>query len=297
VELPDLYGMTEDEAAAELDELGLKILVRSRVNDDVLEAGLVVSQERPAHSMVKEGFTLAVNLSKGNGENTEHVSDAPSIPNVVGKTQDEASYLLKTWGYDVGNVTHEVNQMPKDFVIRQFPSAGSEEEPGTKVDIVISDGDPTPEKVAVPNLLTLTQDAAKRQLEGAGLHIGEIEQAPSATFEAGRVSAQEREAGTEVDAGSSISITISTGPSTEGPRTVPINIDFGSAANEDFLLTVLFTDHNGQTSTVVNNVSRNKSTGGDVIPVTGTETGTVYVLFDGAQVMSFLVDFSNGTVN
>ncbi|MCA1902818.1 MAG: PASTA domain-containing protein, partial [Candidatus Hydrogenedens sp.] len=63
------------------------------------------------------------------------------VPDVVGKTRDEATIAIKTVGLVVGNVTEEYNNdVGAGKVIRQNPIAGTKVDKGSAVDLVISKG-------------------------------------------------------------------------------------------------------------------------------------------------------------
>jgi hypothetical protein len=101
-----------------------------------------------------------------------------------------------------------------------------------------------------------------------------------------------------VDAGAPVDVKVSLGAPTSGPRTVNIDIDFADAPGEVFNLSVMLSDSaTGQTTTIVNEAVRYKSTGGDSVAVTGQGSGTVYVLFSRVQTMVFTVDFTTGSVS
>jgi serine/threonine-protein kinase len=133
VAVPDLIGKTVEEATADLNKLNLKLEVGDEVSSSEYNEGEIVSQDPKAEMTVKEGFTVTVNVSKGK------VKEG-TVPNVVNKTASDAEFVLSNYGYELGNVTTENSDMPKDVVIRQTPEAGTEAAPGTKVDVVVSLG-------------------------------------------------------------------------------------------------------------------------------------------------------------
>ena len=64
----------------------------------------------------------------------------------------------------------------------------------------------------MPNVVNLSQAAATTALTGAGLALGAVSQASSATVPSGSVISQNPAAGTSVAAGSAVSLVVSTGP-------------------------------------------------------------------------------------
>jgi len=67
-------------------------------------------------------------------------------------------------------------------------------------------------KVAAPGVVGLTQAAATSAITGAGLTLGVVTQAPSATVPQGSVISQNPAAGTQVNTGSAVAIIVSSGP-------------------------------------------------------------------------------------
>ena len=68
------------------------------------------------------------------------------------------------------------------------------------------------EQVKVPELAGLTRSVAERRLTDAGLGVGKVTSFPSNTVGAGRVIAPGIDAGTPVDPGTKVNLTISSGP-------------------------------------------------------------------------------------
>ena len=71
---------------------------------------------------------------------------------------------------------------------------------------------PDPEPVNVPDVIGLTQAAAEAAITGAGLSVGSVTTQPSDSVPAGNVIAQNPGGGASVTPGSSVDITVSTGP-------------------------------------------------------------------------------------
>ena len=78
------------------------------------------------------------------------------------------------------------------------------------------------QRVEAPAVVGLSRDEAQRRLDGAGLKLGSQEQASSDEVEAGAVIKQSPAAGTEVERGSVVDVTLSTGPPQEpAPQSSP----------------------------------------------------------------------------
>lgn len=287
VSVPELSGMTVEEATLALEELELLLKVDKEVTSAEYAEGLIVSQDPMAEMIVKAGKTITVNISKG--------VEAGTIPNVIGKTQGDAVFLIESNGYTRGGVSEENSDMPVGIVIRQSPSAGTEAEEGTSVSLVISKG-PAAVPTVVPTLIGLDVDDAKALLERENLVLGEISYAPSNDYEQNIVMGQGATPGSSVLTGTKIGITISTGPDeTGGAGEVVLSISYNAAANEVFYLTIVVSDSSG-VATPVNYEQRIKSNGSETFTVTGNGQGTVRIYFDNALVQEHVVDFDNGVV-
>ena len=224
VTVPSLVGMTFEEAEAELDEVGLKIELAGEVASAEYAEGLIVSQDPLADMVVKTGKTVRVNISKGLEENT--------IPSVIGRTLSDAVFLLESYGYVKGSVSEEFSEMPIGVIIRQFPTGGSAAEAGTRVDLVVSKGEEIV-ITTVPSLFGMTLDEARSALEREGLILSsEIQYAPSNEYAEGLICGQSVSPGLGVDKGTSISVTLSTGP--DESAGAGVDIHFSCAQNEVF---------------------------------------------------------------
>jgi hypothetical protein len=94
-------------------------------------------------------------------------------------------------------------------VISESPSAGTDVNSGSAVNLVVSTG---PAQVAVPNVVGDTQAAATTAITGAGLVLGTVTTASSSTVASGDVISESPSAGTNVNSGSAVNLVVSTGP-------------------------------------------------------------------------------------
>ena len=134
-----------------------------------------------------------------------------AVPSVVGLTQSAATAAITGAGLVVGSVSSSTSTtVPAGSVISQSPLGGSQAAPGSSVALIISSGPPP---IAVPDVVGLTQAAASSAITSAGLAVGTIATASSATVPAGSVISQNPGAGTLVLSGSAVALTVSSGPS------------------------------------------------------------------------------------
>lgn len=285
IEIPDLSGKTVSEAEAELEELGLVLEEGDMVYDSEYDEGEIVSQTPKAGTKTKKGKIITVSISKGSKEGT--------VPNIIGKSYEDAVYLIKEYGYEVGEVTIGESTMPKDTVIDQTPAAGKEAKEGTVIKFVVSAGGEG--EVVMPKVVGMSLEKAKAALKDAGLEIGTVTEEMSETYTEGLVMWQQVDAGEFTKEGSEINLKVSTGTKPSGPKTVALDIDYSKANNLVFFLTVTVSDESG-TRNIYTREQRLKEDLSEVVTLTGTGNGTVTVLFDNDVVMKKNVNFNTGVI-
>ena len=107
---------------------------------------------------------IAFALMSGMGGPSE---DAVGVPSVIGKTVEEATTEIEGAGLALGNVEEVFdNKVEAGQVISQDPAGGTKKDKGTKVNLTVSKGT---QEIAVPNLVGLTVEEAKKQLTANGL--------------------------------------------------------------------------------------------------------------------------------
>ncbi|MET0998409.1 MAG: PASTA domain-containing protein, partial [Marmoricola sp.] len=126
VELPDVVGQSKDDAANQLRGEGLRVVLTQRDLDDPKDQ--VVEMQPPAGTEVADGSKV-----------TLFWSDGPEVvPDVVGKTEGEATRLIEQAGFEVSRVTDATTEAEKGEVLQQSPSAGQSLDKGSTVTIVVS---------------------------------------------------------------------------------------------------------------------------------------------------------------
>jgi eukaryotic-like serine/threonine-protein kinase len=130
------------------------------------------------------------------------------VPNLDGLTIEQATTALDDFQLRLGAQTPEVSDRPSGTIIAQQPAAGETLEQNQAVNVTISGG---LEQATVPQLVGLTSlDAVRLALSDANLQLGTIKEKASSQ-PTGYVLAQDPPEGTQVEAGSMISISVSSG--------------------------------------------------------------------------------------
>ena len=132
------------------------------------------------------------------------------MPDVVGLTQADATALITQASLVVAVTTGTSPTAPVGTVISQNPAAGTNRNFGTTVNIVVSIG------TVAPNVVTPTRTlaAATTIITNAGMVVGTVTSANSATVPSGNIISQSPAAGTIVDPGSAMALVKSLGPPT-----------------------------------------------------------------------------------
>jgi beta-lactam-binding protein with PASTA domain len=201
VSVPNVVGLTQAAAANALTGAGLAVGTTSTASSATVPSGSVISENPVAGTSV--GYASSVNLTISTGPPV-------SVPNVVGLTQAAAMSALTGAGLIVGTVsTASSGTVPSGSVISESPLAGTSVATGSAVSLTVSTG---AVPVSVPNVVGLTQAAATSALTGAGLIVGTVSTTSSGTVPSGSVISENPVAGTSVATGSSVSLSVSTGP-------------------------------------------------------------------------------------
>ncbi|HOK90235.1 MAG TPA: PASTA domain-containing protein, partial [Candidatus Hydrogenedentes bacterium] len=219
VTVPDVVGLDQASAEAEITSAGLVVGTITPQCDDLVPVGQVISQAPAGGASVAPGSAVDLVVSSGVCPVT--------VPDVVGLDQASAEAAITSAGLTVGTVYEVCSpSVPAGEVFGQIPAAGSQVAPGTSVSISVSLG-PCP--VIVPNVVNFTQAAAEVQIQAVGLVVGTVTTACSDTISAGAVISQNPAAGSSVLSGTAVDLVVSTGPC---PVTVPDVVGLAQAAAE-----------------------------------------------------------------
>lgn len=227
VRVPDVVGLTEDEAADELDAAGFQVSVDERPSEK--DEGEVIKQDPKARERLEEGETVTITVSSGVRQ--------VEVPDVEGLKLNEARELIEDEGLKVEITPVANDDIDENEVISQTPPAGTEVDVESTVELEVSSG---PEAVLVPDVINQSEESAVAELERVGLTVT-VDTAPSNDVDEGLVIAQEPDPGTEVDPGDEVLILVSEGPE---PQPMPnvIGQDGGEAEamleSEPYLLDV-----------------------------------------------------------
>ena len=143
VTIPDLVGKTEAEARQVLGDLGLTVGEVTPENDTKKPKGQVVSSSPASGDAVAPGTAVALKLSSGQ----------VTVPDLVGKTQNEAFTLLTEAGLTPKSAYKQTADAAEGTVLEQDKKAGDVVDAASVVLITIAQASPptpTPSASATP---------------------------------------------------------------------------------------------------------------------------------------------------
>jgi serine/threonine-protein kinase len=204
VDVPNLSGMTQQQAETALSDKGLSVGEVTQVTSRDVPKGQVVSQDPSAGTAVDPDKEGSVNLQVSAGKPNVQ------IPDLIGDNKDAAAQSLRQL-----NLTPVLKERKSDEtagnVIALKPGVGEEVAEGTKVTVFYASG---PQKV--PDVVGLTEDQAKKLLGDAGFEVSSLPDDAS-TEPKGTVTRQSPEKGQPLNQGSTVTILVST----YDPATLP----------------------------------------------------------------------------
>ncbi|MFN8015917.1 MAG: Stk1 family PASTA domain-containing Ser/Thr kinase [Acidimicrobiia bacterium] len=218
------------------------------------------------------GLLLASALSN------DKQSGPKTLPNVVGKTKEEARKQLTNMGFEV-KVELKVNEkVDAGKVYAQDPEAGTKLREGNTVTISVSAGIG---ESKVPDVSGMSINDASLKLEEAGFTTVPKEE-ESDTVEKDKVTRTKPKAGTKLKRGSDVEVYVSLGPSTKAVLNV-VGLDSTTAAaqlgQEDFQVV---TQQEASDSVPVGKVIRTDPVANTMVP--RNSTVTIYVSSGPAEV-------------
>ena len=194
--MPKVKGLTADAATQLLTSLGFTVTTEDV--DSNLDPGTVVDSAPKEKEIVTSGGAVVLKVSK--------TKDLVTVPTVAGDTVDVAKGKLQGAGLVVaGTQTQGSATVAAGLVIGTTPTG--EVASKSSVTIIVSGG---PDKIRVPNVIGQTEDAARTTLIGKNLEVGDTttKSLPANDPNDGRVTATTPAAGTMVDPGTSVSLTV-----------------------------------------------------------------------------------------
>lgn len=200
VEVPELVGLSQEEAEAAITDAKLRVGQVTTEPSDEFDEGTVISQSPEPGEEVDARSKVNLVVSGG--------AETVTVPSVIGQTEETAVSEIEAAG-----LTADVLTAPSDeeegTVIAQDPEAGAEAEGGDIVTITVSEG---PETQEMPDVRGQDADDAQALLESEfGLAVRQVEEPCAQATPPGSVCDQDPDPGTPVEEGDSATLFVQPG--------------------------------------------------------------------------------------
>jgi len=209
VEVPNLAGLTVQEAIDQTTQAGLTLNVENRFYSTVTPSSRVLSQSPSPGSKVRRQWAVRITESLG--------PQRVSVPNVIGMTERAAAVNIRRLSLELGTVAYIPTPGTPGIVLTQSPTPAAEGIDGPRISLLVSEAETAPRTIAdanqpsdpnqptaaagqpqtaipanastpangaaeayvMPNLIGLSLAAASARVSAIGLHITSIEALPS----------------------------------------------------------------------------------------------------------------------
>jgi serine/threonine-protein kinase len=217
--VPSVEGLPLEQAKRMITQAGLKVGRVQPFSSNQFPAGAVTDTQPNAGQSVLVGTTVTIFVSSGKPQ--------IAVPDVMGEPEADARAQLETDGFKVVTSTQTSSTVTAGNVISQDPPGNSQATQGSTVALVIATAPPT---TTVPDVTGQTAGAAVGILSGAGFKVAQQTTNVNQQSQDGQVVSQNPSAGTTVNKGSTVTITVgkftpppttSTSTTTTHPRTTP----------------------------------------------------------------------------
>jgi beta-lactam-binding protein with PASTA domain/predicted Ser/Thr protein kinase len=200
VRTPSLLGLSQQKAEAKATKAGFSTRLAPPQYSETVAKGLVLDTDPAPTEDVRKNGTIGLVLSKG--------PERYAVPEVSGKTEDEARTLLERH-FTVGAPTMDYSgSIAKGSVIATTPAAGTRQKPDAAVSLVLSKG---VEPVDVPDVTGKEVEDAASTLDDAGLRSKVVDERFDDTVPEGEVIRQSPKDG-QAPKDSVVRLIVSKGP-------------------------------------------------------------------------------------
>jgi eukaryotic-like serine/threonine-protein kinase len=229
VTVPNVVGRSADQAERALEAEGLRVARATEASTEE-QRDLVINQDPTANEQVEEGSEVTITIGAG--------PDTATVPDVTGRTVDEASQLLIEAGFVPSQRAEENADIEEGLVIRTDPAAGADAAVNSTVTIFYSAG---PDTIAIPDVRGQNENDARNTLSGAGF-TGNIQAQQEASNDVpeGQVIRTDPPAGQQAAANATITLFVSSGRGQVGvPNVEGLTEDNARAQLQGFEVQIL----------------------------------------------------------
>jgi eukaryotic-like serine/threonine-protein kinase len=209
-DVPNVTNKQVEFAISQLERKGFSVGDENYVNRSV-PRNTVLEQDPLPGSADEDCSFLAFFCSKPTVDLT--ISAGPGsgqVPSTSGLSEEEATDELEEAGFEADVERVNSDSVEEGTVVRSEPGGGTTATKGSAVTLFVSRG---PKLAKVPVLVGSQRSAAVERLRGRGLQASVSEEESSSPK--GQVISQSPDAGSEVEAGSTVSLVVSSGEKEE----------------------------------------------------------------------------------
>jgi beta-lactam-binding protein with PASTA domain len=133
VQVPNLKGISLRQAELMLGEEGLEVGEINWISSDSLPKDVVVNSSPSFGLSVPLGMSVNLEVSLG------VLPDTVMMPNLVGKSLEEAKNILKELSLEIGEIKYEVKKKHlTGTILEQHPEAGTRIQRGSSINFTVS---------------------------------------------------------------------------------------------------------------------------------------------------------------
>ncbi|HRX57918.1 MAG TPA: protein kinase [Eubacteriales bacterium] len=216
--VPTLVDRTVDEARNKAENFGFSFEIQDYENNDTVASGNVILQSPEAGVKARHGTTIYCIVSLGPA--------APTVPNLIGMTLDEATRALEESGLTLGSVSYRISEIEIGYVCEQSVTAETEVTNGQTIDVVISASSET--TFEMPYAMDEPLNLILGQLRLDSFNNIFVRYVPSDIVEDGTVYLQDPLPGTQVLPETAVTLTVSGVPHYDYEADIAFNVDVPS---------------------------------------------------------------------
>lgn len=136
--MPGLVGLTEETAVSMLDAIDVNYELSYEESDQ--SEGLVINQSAEEGKALSKNEKVLLVISSGPKEGQDAPNQMIEVPNLLGKTLDQAKQEVSDLGLSIIMLADEFSDTPEGQVMKQEPEAGALQQSGDVIRITLSKG-------------------------------------------------------------------------------------------------------------------------------------------------------------
>ena len=231
--VPTITDRTTEEARQKAENYGFSFEIESYENDDTVASGNVIMQTPEAGTNALRGSVIYGVVSLGPA--------APTVPNLLGMSPDEAERALEEIGLVLGSISYRVSETAIGYVCEQSIAPETETTSGQVVDIVVSASSET--TFDMPYVMDDKLNLILDQLRLDSFNNVYVRYANSDIVDDGVVFLQSPLPGTQVLPETAVTLTVAGTPVYDFEADIAFNIDIENSGTK--VLAVMQEAYNG----------------------------------------------------